>query len=104
MQKLALEFSALLDDGFDLELTGFDTIEIDGLLNSTAGADLEEELVLPDPQQRSVSRVGDLIIIDDPMKPADAYSENARRKVCSSSSPAPRCRVSTTRRRAQSFS
>ena len=61
-QLLAIEFSALISEDFDLELTGFDTIEIDGLLSMGGELEQGEELELPAEDQLPVSRRGDLWI------------------------------------------
>lgn len=64
-QLLAVEFNALSDLGFDLELTGFDTIEIDGILGFGTEVEEGEELELPAEDQPPVSRLDDLWINGD---------------------------------------
>lgn len=59
-QLLAIEFNALIEDGFDLELTGFDTVEIDGLLGLDEVGDDDETVELPGEGSVAVSRPGDL--------------------------------------------
>jgi hypothetical protein len=67
-ELLAIEFNALIEDHFDLELTGFDTIEIDTLLGSVTGDEAEpEEVELPSGSIEAVSRVGDMWIGADAM-------------------------------------
>lgn len=62
---LATELQGLIDLGFDVELTGFDTIEIDTLL--TVGNDdavPEEEIVeLPDEKAETLTTLGDHWVI-----------------------------------------
>lgn len=64
-KMLASELSGLAEIGYELELTGFDTLEIDTLL---AIGDEEEptddDVTLPSADYVPVSRVGDLWIID----------------------------------------
>jgi hypothetical protein len=58
---LAIEFGGLIEAGFDLEVTGFDTIEIDTLLGQTSDDDLDDEVVeLPAPGAKVVTRLDDL--------------------------------------------
>jgi len=54
------EFLAEYDLDFDLELTGFETGEIDVLLGAGQDHPDEEPVELPDPDQPPVSRLGDL--------------------------------------------
>lgn len=61
-ELLAIEFGALIDDGFEVELTGFDSIEIDGLLGHDFTGDEEEGVEVPSPGTQPVSRVGDMWI------------------------------------------
>jgi len=56
---LSLELEALIEMDFDMELTGFDTIELDGLV-SDDGEQAEEEAPCPAPPSTPVSRTGDL--------------------------------------------
>lgn len=63
---LAVEFEALIGDGFEVELTGFDTIEIDRVLGFDNAEDAEEEKIeLPEPDEIAVSRLGDVWTIKD---------------------------------------
>lgn len=64
-ELLAIEFSALIEDSFDLELTGFSSIEIDGVLGLDDVPQDEEDLELPDERETPVSRPGDLWINGD---------------------------------------
>jgi len=57
---LAIEFNALIQEGFDLELTGFDTIEIDELLGFDTADQAEERIELPAVDEVAISRPGDL--------------------------------------------
>jgi len=61
---LAIELQGLLDleIDFDIELTGFETGEIDVLIGSAATSE-PEEVELPDPDAPVVSRQGDLWLI-----------------------------------------
>ncbi len=62
---LRSELSGLAELGYELELTGFDTIEIDTVL-AMDGEELDEnEVELPDEKAEPVSRVGDLWSIGD---------------------------------------
>jgi DNA modification methylase len=61
---LAVEFSTLIEDGFQVELTGFDTIEIDRVLGFDVPSEPDEERVdLPDESEVAVSRLGDVFTI-----------------------------------------
>ena len=63
---LAIEFSTLIEDGFEVELTGFDTIEIDRVLGFDVPSDPDEERVdLPDGSEVAVSRPGDVWTVGD---------------------------------------
>jgi DNA modification methylase len=64
-ELLAIEFGALLDEGFEIELTGFDTIEIDTLLGHDFGDEVDEAPELPDSDVLPVSRLGDLWMCGD---------------------------------------
>lgn len=57
-ELLSLELGELVDLDLDIQLTGFDTAEVDALLSPML--DDEEMAVEPDPAQPVVSRVGDL--------------------------------------------
>jgi DNA modification methylase len=61
-ELLATEFSGLIKGHFEIELTGFDTIEIDTILGHDNGEASEEELELPDDAAVPVSRPGDVWI------------------------------------------
>jgi DNA modification methylase len=62
---LKAELQGLLEIGYDVELTGFDTLEIDSLLSLDDGAASEEEEVeLPDGEP-PVTRLGDHWIIGE---------------------------------------
>ena len=58
-ELLSLELEALIEMDFDMDLTGFDTIEIDGLL-STDDTPVEVESALPEPPSQPVTQPGDL--------------------------------------------
>lgn len=58
-ELLNIELEALIDMDFDMELTGFDTIEIDSLL-SADDAPTEEEPPLPKLPSQPVTQPGDL--------------------------------------------
>lgn len=62
-ELLRSELSGLIELGYDVELTGFDTFEIDGLLSfdDTDGDGREEERVeLPDDEAVPIARLGDI--------------------------------------------
>lgn len=62
-QLLHDELQGLLELGYDLELTGFDTLEIDTALcfdGSDVAAEAEDNVDLPEESTRVVSRLGDL--------------------------------------------
>ncbi len=62
---LAVEFNALIEDGFDVEVTGFDTIEIDRVLGFDDAENSEDDQVdLPEPDDIAVSRLGDVWAIE----------------------------------------
>jgi len=65
---LALEFEYLdsLDLDFDLQITGFDTVEIDDLFERKGAAKCAPEDFIPNPAQgESVSRLGDVWLLGD---------------------------------------
>lgn len=66
-ELLRSELSGLIDLGYDVELTGFDTFEIDGILSfDEAGQDGEEDRVdLPDEDTVPTARIGDFWHIGD---------------------------------------
>ena len=60
-ELLAIEFSTLIEVGFEVEASGFDTIEVDRVLSfDVAGEPDEERVDLPDENEAAVSRLGDL--------------------------------------------
>jgi len=61
--RLKVEFEALLDVDFDLDLTGFDQVEIDMALEIGDLVDEEEDLTLPDGTAYPVTRLGDLWVM-----------------------------------------
>src|SRR5205823_2181734 len=56
---LAKELKDLVDMEFDVELTGFDAIEIDGILTTDVGS-AEDEPEIAAPPDRPVSQAGDV--------------------------------------------
>lgn len=64
---LRRELSGLIDLGYEVELTGFDTFEIDGIVNFDVGSEesAEDRVQLPPEGKTPVSRVGDVWIIGD---------------------------------------
>ena len=64
---LRSELSGLIELGYDIEMTGFDTFEIDGVLNFDAGgSEREEDQVNLAPQfKEPISRLGDLWIVGE---------------------------------------
>ncbi|MBA3241402.1 MAG: ParB N-terminal domain-containing protein [Acidobacteria bacterium] len=56
---LAEELSFLLEDGYELEITGFSLSDID-LSIGEAPSDAEERVELPDPERDAITRPGDL--------------------------------------------
>ena len=63
-ELLNIELEALIDMDFDMELTGFDTIEIDSLL-SAGDAPAEEEPPWPKLPSQPVTQPGDLWVCGD---------------------------------------
>jgi len=60
-ELLRSELSGLIELGYDVKLTGFDTFEIDGVLNFGGDEDREPDIVeLPEPDAVPISRLGDL--------------------------------------------
>ena len=55
---LAEELNILFEDGYDLEITGFSTADLDFSIGEQAPS--EEAVELPDPSAVAVSRLGDL--------------------------------------------
>lgn len=65
-ELLAIEFSTLIEDGFEVEATGFDTIEVDRVLSFDVASEPDEERVdLPDESELAVSRLGDIWRVGD---------------------------------------
>jgi DNA modification methylase len=62
---LRSELSGLIELGYEVELTGFDTFEIDGLLSLGEGEPTDEVVELPDEGTVPVSRLGDLWTVDE---------------------------------------
>jgi DNA modification methylase len=64
-ELLTLELGELadLDLGFELDLTGFDTVDLDRLLAGNTSQDEAEEDTAPEPEAHAVSRPGDLWIL-----------------------------------------
>ncbi|RED16657.1 site-specific DNA-methyltransferase [Parasphingopyxis lamellibrachiae] len=57
---LAEELNSLFEDGYELEITGFTTADLDFSLPETKVEDGPEEIELPDESGPAVSRIGDL--------------------------------------------
>lgn len=65
-KTLASELSGLAEIGYELELTGFDTLKIDTILGiGDEEESVDDDVHLPDENYRAVSRVGDLWTIGD---------------------------------------
>ena len=64
---LRSELSGLVELGYDIELTGFETFEVDGILNfgEEEDGEAEDNVDLPEPKGPPVSRAGDLWTIGD---------------------------------------
>jgi hypothetical protein len=62
---LRSELSGLIEMGYEVELTGFDTFEIDGLLSLGESEPADDVVELPDERTVPVSRVGDLWTIGE---------------------------------------
>jgi DNA modification methylase len=64
---LRTELSGLIELGYDVELTGFDTFEIDGIINfgEDGVGSGEDNVHLPDSPTNPICREGDLWIIGD---------------------------------------
>ncbi|MEM1131849.1 MAG: DNA methyltransferase [Pseudomonadota bacterium] len=63
-ELLRSELSGLIELGYEVELTGFDTLEIDMMI--TLGDEVEDDCVeLPDDQSAPISQIGDLFTIGD---------------------------------------
>jgi len=61
-ELLPLEMSELIDLGYDLELTGFDAIELAGFLTEPTEGLTDPDLI-PEPPEESVSKLGDLYLL-----------------------------------------
>ena len=61
-ELLAIELGELKDAGFELDLTGFDTIELDKLL-TTAADGLTDEDAVPEVPENPISQLGDLWLL-----------------------------------------
>ena len=59
---LRLELGALRDNGFDLALTGFDALDLDGLFGAGIGGNTDPDDV-PEVQAEAVSRLGDVWVM-----------------------------------------
>jgi ParB-like chromosome segregation protein Spo0J len=57
---LANGLSILFEGGYDLEITGFSTADLDFALPDTPAAEAEEAVTLPDPGTPSITQPGDL--------------------------------------------
>jgi hypothetical protein len=65
-ELLSIEFGELsLDIDSDLEITGFDTVEIDDLILGGASGDVVETIELPDPDQFAIAKLGDMFVMGD---------------------------------------
>ncbi|WP_240504339.1 site-specific DNA-methyltransferase [Tsuneonella mangrovi] len=66
-ELLRSELSGLIELGYEVELTGFDTFEIDGILSfdDTGDADQEDRVDLPDDDAAPIAQIGDLWHIGD---------------------------------------
>src|ERR1700722_19192812 len=65
LQRNMKELSAL-DLNFDVEITGFETAEIDLLIDgATAPTKADRSDIVPEPQAEAVSRLGDLWLLGD---------------------------------------
>lgn len=54
------ELRGLVELGYEVELTGFDTLEIDTLLSFEGAAPIDDDVHLPGPRAAVVSQLGDL--------------------------------------------
>lgn len=57
---LTQELEFLFEDGFELEITGFSTADLDFAIPEDKSANEKEEVELPDPEGEAVTRPGDL--------------------------------------------
>ncbi len=64
-ELLRSELSGLIELGYDVELTGFDTFEIDGILNFGEGDAAEDNVELPAENAVPICRAGDLWTIGE---------------------------------------
>jgi DNA modification methylase len=60
---LAEELSILFEDGYNIEITGFTTADLDFAIPEEKIVDDPEQIELPDPARDAVSRLGDLWLI-----------------------------------------
>ena len=64
-EMLGLELAALAEEEFDLGLTGFEEAELSRLLAECANQALTDEDSVPETEERSISRRGDMWILGD---------------------------------------
>lgn len=64
-ELLAIELGELNDLGFDLDLTGFDAIELEELLDGAAMDGLTEDDAIPEAPEVPVSQEGDIWLLGD---------------------------------------
>jgi DNA modification methylase len=66
-EMLAIELQALMDDEFDVDITGFDAAEIDRLLDGmeTGESSNTDDDAVPEVEENPVSKPGDLWILGD---------------------------------------
>lgn len=64
-ELLAIELGELNDLGFDLDLTGFDAIELEELLDGAAMDGLTEDDAIPEAPEVPVSKEGDIWLLGD---------------------------------------
>lgn len=84
-EVLALELKALQDDGFDLELTGFDDAELSKLLEEEEGGSdgLTDPDEAPEVRQEAVTRPGDVWLLGDHrLMCGDSTSIDALQALC----------------------
>ena len=82
--RLAIEFEFLANADFDLQLTGFETPEIDLIMGNARDQEFddlaEDEVELPDETKPAISRVGDLWLLGEHrLLCGDARSEDVYR-------------------------
>lgn len=64
-ELLAIELGELGDLGFDLDLTGFDTVELEKLLGDVGMDGLTDEDAIPEAPEVAVSKEGDIWLLGD---------------------------------------